>query len=29
MRQYDVRRIYTRDQGFRRFEGIEVVDPFL
>lgn len=28
MRQHDVRRIYTRDRGFRRFEGIEVVDPF-
>ena len=28
MRQHDVRRIYTRDGGFRRFEGIEVVDPF-
>ena len=28
MRQHDVRRIYTRDRGFRRFDGIEVVDPF-
>jgi hypothetical protein len=28
MRQHDVRRIYTRDRGFARFEGIEVVDPF-
>jgi toxin-antitoxin system PIN domain toxin len=28
MRQHDVRRLYTRDRGFRRFEGIEVVDPF-
>lgn len=28
MRQHDVRRIYTRDRGFRRFAGIEVVVPF-
>jgi hypothetical protein len=28
MRQYDVRRLYSRDRGFRRFDGIEVVDPF-
>ncbi|HKZ92881.1 MAG TPA: TA system VapC family ribonuclease toxin [Candidatus Limnocylindrales bacterium] len=26
MRQNGVRRIYTRDQGFRRFAGIEVLD---
>jgi hypothetical protein len=29
MRQFDVHRIYTRDRGFRRFDGIEVVDPFV
>jgi len=28
MLQHGVRRIYTRDRGFRRFDGIEVVDPF-
>ncbi|MGH2408046.1 MAG: TA system VapC family ribonuclease toxin [Candidatus Limnocylindrales bacterium] len=28
MRQHGVRRIYTRDRGFRRFDGIEAVDPF-
>lgn len=28
MRQHDVRRLYTRDRGFRRFAGIEVVAPF-
>lgn len=28
MRQHGVRRIYTRDRGFRRFEDIEVLDPF-
>jgi predicted nucleic acid-binding protein len=27
MRQHGVRLIYTRDRGFRRFEGIEVRDP--
>ena len=27
MRQHGVRLIYTRDRGFRRFDGIEVVDP--
>ena len=27
MRQHGVRTIYTRDRGFRRFEGIEVRDP--
>lgn len=28
MRQHGVRLLYTRDRGFRRFDGIEVVDPF-
>jgi toxin-antitoxin system PIN domain toxin len=28
MRQHGVRLIYTRDRGFRRFEGIQVMDPF-
>lgn len=28
MRQHGVRVIYTRDRGFRRFEGIEPRDPF-
>jgi len=28
MRQNGVRTIYTRDRGFRRFTGIEVIDPF-
>ncbi len=28
MRQHGVRVIYTRDRGFRRFEGIEVRDTF-
>ena len=28
MRQHGVRVIYTRDRGFRRFEGIQVLDPF-
>ena len=28
MRQHDVGLIYTRDRGFRRFEGIRVRDPF-
>lgn len=28
MRQNDVRLIYTRDRGFRRFPDIEVRDPF-
>jgi toxin-antitoxin system PIN domain toxin len=28
MRQHGVRLIYTRDRGFRRFDGIQVVDPF-
>lgn len=27
MRQHEVRVIYTRDKGFRRFDGIEVRDP--
>lgn len=27
MRQHGVRVIYTRDRGFRRFDGIEVIDP--
>jgi predicted nucleic acid-binding protein len=25
--EHGVRRIYTRDQDFRRFPGLEVVDP--
>ena len=28
MRQLGVTTIYTRDRGYRRFEGIRVVDPF-
>lgn len=28
MRQHGVRTIYTRDRHFRRFEGIDVRDPF-
>jgi toxin-antitoxin system PIN domain toxin len=28
MRQHGVRLIYTRDRGLRRFEGIQVLDPF-
>lgn len=28
MRQHGVATIYTRDRGFRRFDGIEVRDPF-
>jgi uncharacterized protein len=28
MRQHGVGVIYTRDRGFRRFDGIEVRDPF-
>ena len=28
MRQHGVRVIYTRDRGFRRFDGIEPIDPF-
>jgi toxin-antitoxin system PIN domain toxin len=28
MRQYGVKMIYTRDRGFRRFDGIDPVDPF-
>ena len=28
MRQHGVGTIYTRDRGFRRFDGIRVVDPF-
>jgi predicted nucleic acid-binding protein len=28
MRQHGVRVIYTRDRGFRRFDGIQVLDPF-
>ena len=27
MRQHEVATIYTRDRGFRRFEGIEARDP--
>jgi predicted nucleic acid-binding protein len=26
--QHGVRVIYTRDRGFRRFEEIQVLDPF-
>jgi toxin-antitoxin system PIN domain toxin len=29
MRQHGVRLIYTRDRGFRRFDGIEARDPFV
>ena len=28
MRQHGVRLIYTRDRGFRRFDGIDARDPF-
>jgi toxin-antitoxin system PIN domain toxin len=28
MRQHGVRTIYSRDRGLRRFDGIEVRDPF-
>lgn len=28
MRQHGVRRLYTRDRAFRRFDGIDVRDPF-
>jgi toxin-antitoxin system PIN domain toxin len=28
MRQHGVGTIYTRDRGFRRYDGIRVVDPF-
>jgi uncharacterized protein len=28
MRQHGVRVIYTRDRGFRRFEGVQPHDPF-
>ena len=28
MRQHGVRRIYSRDNGLRRFSEIEVIDPF-
>ena len=28
MRQHGVRVIYTRDRGFRRFDGIQAEDPF-
>lgn len=27
MRQHGVRILYTRDRGFRRFDGIDVIDP--
>jgi len=27
MRQHGVRVLFTRDRGFRRFDGIDVVDP--
>ena len=29
MRQHGVTRIITRDRGFRRFRGIDVLDPFV
>ncbi|HVC76761.1 MAG TPA: TA system VapC family ribonuclease toxin [Candidatus Micrarchaeaceae archaeon] len=29
MRQHGVRRIYSRDSGFRRYPDVEVVDPFV
>ncbi len=29
MRQHGVTRILTRDRGFRRYDGIEAIDPFL
>ena len=29
MRQHGVRLIYTRDRGFRRFQGIDARDPFV
>jgi uncharacterized protein len=28
MRQHGVRVIYTRNRGFRRFDGIQAEDPF-
>lgn len=28
MRQHGVARILTRDRGFRRYDGIEAIDPF-
>lgn len=28
MREYGIRRIYTRDSDFHRFRDIEVIDPF-
>ena len=28
MLQHGVRTIYSRDRGFRRFEGVRVIDPF-
>jgi hypothetical protein len=28
MRQHGARLIHTRDRGFRRFDGIDVLDPF-
>jgi uncharacterized protein len=28
MRQHGVRVIYTRDRGFRRFDGVQAQDPF-
>jgi toxin-antitoxin system PIN domain toxin len=28
MRQHEVRRILTHDRDFRKFDGIDVVDPF-
>lgn len=29
MREHGVRRIYTRDRGFRRYQDLEVIDPAL
>ncbi len=28
MRQYGVHRIVTHDRDFRRFDGVETIDPF-
>ncbi len=28
MREHGVRRIWTRDRDFRKFDGIEAIDPF-
>jgi uncharacterized protein len=29
MRQHGVRIVYSRDRDFRRYQGIDVIDPFL